>query len=193
MSRIVPPSSGPRRRDLLAGGTAFAALAAAPAVSAQERVTAPSGRVLEKYVPESSSFPYEVQRSKAEWMELLGGDADAYGVLRKGNTEWPKTTDLWKAAHDGEYACVGCDLPVYDGSWFVPLTKGWVFFEHSIPNTVMLGVDGPVRQYGMAQMGEDRVTLIEVHCRRCGSHLGHYLPVDGQHLHCINGTSLNTV
>jgi peptide-methionine (R)-S-oxide reductase len=35
--------------------------------------------------------------------------------------------------------------------------------------------------------------FIEVHCRRCASHMGHILLVDGKLLHCINGTSLNFV
>ena len=196
-------SPAPTRRRLMGGA---ALLALSPLAARAEERTAPpgmgdalregeerleSGRVLAKYVPAESTFPYEVQRTEEEWLALLDGDEEAYGVLRLSNTEWPGTTDLWETAHEGEYACRGCDLPVYDGQWFVPLEKGWVFFEHSIPNAVMLGVDGPVRQYGMRD--EMRIALIEVHCRRCGSHLGHYLPVDGQNLHCINGTSLKTV
>ena len=188
-------AAGPSRRALLASA-ALAALAPAAAraetraLGMGEEITG-SGTLLAKYVPETWDYPYEVQRTKAEWMERLGGDEEAYGILRLGNTEWPGTTDLWEAAHDGRYACAGCDLPVYDARWFVPLDKGWVFFEHSIPNAVMLAQDGPVRQYGMRE--DKRIALIEVHCRRCGSHLGHYLPVDGQNLHCINGTSLRPV
>lgn len=186
-----------RRR--LVGGAALAALAPLAAraddapsgmgalAEGEERVA--SGAVLAKYVPEDSTFPYEVRRTPEAWLAHLDGDAEAYGILRKSHTEWPKTTELWRAANPGGYACRGCGLPVYEAKWFVPLDKGWAFFDHSIPNAVMLAQDGPVRQYGMPA-DDARIALIEVHCRRCGSHLGHHLPVDGRPLHCINGTSL---
>jgi peptide-methionine (R)-S-oxide reductase len=154
-----------------------------------ETFVAPSGRTISKYVPETSDFPYEVQRTEAEWRALLGDD-EAYGILRKANTEWPKTTDLWKAPHEAGYHCRGCDLRVYDAGWFEPLDKGWVFFHHAEPNAVMFGLDGAVRQYGQTASEEERFAVSEVHCRRCGSHLGHHLLVAGQWLHCINGTSL---
>ncbi|WP_308916882.1 peptide-methionine (R)-S-oxide reductase [Jannaschia sp. LMIT008] len=174
------------RRQLMAGS---AALALAPAAAAaQERVTSATGKTFEQYVPATSDFPFEVTMSEEQWRADLGDDA--YKIMREADTEWPKTTDLWREAVDGEYRCRGCDLPVYDGAWFVPLDKGWVFFEHSIPNAIMLGIDGPVRQYGQVRMADDRLALIEIHCRRCGCHLGHHLDVDGQNLHCINGTAL---
>lgn len=66
-----------------------------------------------KYVPETSSFPYEISRTEAKWRAFLGDD-DIYGILRLANTEWPKTTDLWKEAHDAGYLCRGCDLPLYE-------------------------------------------------------------------------------
>ncbi|WP_170125560.1 peptide-methionine (R)-S-oxide reductase [Jannaschia seohaensis] len=156
-----------------------------------EQVRAPSGRLIAKYIPEESDYPYEVRRSKVEWMDLLDGDAKAYGILRKAHTEWPKTTELWREAHEPGYLCRGCNLPMYEAGWFQPLDKGWVFFHHAKPNAVMLALDGPVREYGRSmRVSGDRLALTEVHCRRCGSHLGHHLPVEGVHLHCINGTSL---
>lgn len=124
---------------------------------------------------------------------MLDGDDEAYGILRRSNTEWPQTSDLWQTAHDGDYHCRGCDLPVFQGRWFEPLDKGWAFFHHAVENAVLLGVDSPVRQYGQTGMGsEDRIAMTEVHCRRCGSHLGHHLLVSGMYLHCINGASLLT-
>ncbi|WP_298430472.1 peptide-methionine (R)-S-oxide reductase [uncultured Jannaschia sp.] len=176
------------RRALLASAAAIAATA--PALRAEE-IVAPSGRTIAQYVPETSDFPFEVQRSEAEWRAHLDGDDDAYGILRRANTEWPKTTDLWEEAHEAGYNCRGCDLFIYDAGWFEPLDKGWVFFHHAEPNAVMFGLDGAVRQYGQAGMIQDETfAMAEVHCRRCGSHLGHHIDVAGMRLHCINGTSL---
>ena len=191
----APARPAPTRRALLTTAATATAVAALP-VRAQEAAegmagtaTAPSGTVLAKYVPAESDYPFEVRHTEDEWRAMLD-DEETYGVLRLANTEWPKSTDLWREAHDGEYHCRGCDLPVYEGRWFEPLDKGWVFFHHAMPHSVMFSVDGPVRQYGMDPEAELRTALTEVHCRRCGSHLGHHLLVAGQYLHCINGTAL---
>lgn len=180
------------RRSLLASSTLLATgfgLGARPSL-AQSGDAEPEFVV---YVPEESDFPYEVTRTKEEWMEHLDNDEEAYSILRQAWTEKRKTTDLWKEAHDGDYLCRGCDLPVYHGRWFHPLDKGWVFFHHAEPHSVMFAIDGPVPQYGQAGMAVDEENaLTEIHCRRCGSHLGHHLKVPGTdfYLHCINGTSL---
>lgn len=143
------------------------------------------------YIPEESDFPYEIQRTREEWRAHLDNDENLYGVMRLARTEKPRTTDLWKEAHDGEYHCRGCGLPIYEGRWFQKLNKGWVFFHHAKPNTVLFALDGPVPQYGQQGMALDEDNaLSEVHCRRCGSHLGHHLKVSGMFLHCINGTAL---
>lgn len=53
---------------------------------------------------------------------------------------------------------------------------------------MLMGIDGEPPS-GMA---DDKATAtIEVHCRRCGSHMGHVLKVEGQVVHCINGKALD--
>ena len=118
----------------------------------------------------TDGFAYEVQRTEAEWRAML--DEETFGILRRGNTEWPKTSALWQGTRDGTYACRGCDLAVFEGDWQVPLDKGWVFFKHAVPNTVLLGIDGPVEQYGMSRTASGPGALVEVHCRRCGQPSG---------------------
>ncbi|WGH79181.1 peptide-methionine (R)-S-oxide reductase [Jannaschia ovalis] len=136
---------------------------------------------------ETDEFEYEVTRSEAEWREMLSDEE--YVILRRGSTELPGTSpELVSETRDGMFACKGCELPVFGANWKVPLDKGWVFFTHAEPNSVLTGIDGAVREYGMA---EGSTTLVEIHCRRCGSHLGHYLNVAGQNVHCINGLALN--
>lgn len=138
----------------------------------------------------SDGFDYEVTRSEAEWRAMLSDEE--YVVLRNGATEWPRSSDLWQETRDGTYHCRGCELEVFGANHQVPLDKGWVFFRHSEPNAVLTGIEGPVPQYGQAGMVDPGsiAAFLEIHCRRCGSHLGHYLPVDGQNLHCINGAAL---
>ena len=185
------------RRSLLTSSTAVAVgagLASRPLLAQSTAETAMADQSFNDfavYIPEESDFPYEITRTRDEWRAHLDNDEKLYGVMRLARTETPKTSELWKEAHDGEYNCRGCDLPIYEGRWFQPLNKGWVFFHHAKPNTVMFALDGPVPQYGQQGMALDEDNaLSEVHCRRCGSHLGHHLKVSGMFLHCINGTAL---
>lgn len=163
------------RRGFLAASSASGVAAFAGGPSSAETASA-------------NTFRYEVSRSEEAWRDMLS-EAE-YKVLRDGETELPFTSDLVEEERAGTFACRGCDLPVYRSNWKVPLDKGWVFFAHGEPDAVLMGIDGPQRAYGM---GADFPNLIETHCRRCGSHLGHILLVEGKVLHCINGTSLTFV
>ncbi|MEM7710877.1 MAG: peptide-methionine (R)-S-oxide reductase [Pseudomonadota bacterium] len=154
-------------------------------------------------------FTFEVQRTDEEWRAMLT-DAE-YAILREGGTEVPYTDPLWESTEAGMYACKGCDLPVYDARWKMVVDKGWLFYRHAEPRSVMMSIDksvyaefasgtnmGPVvpdaTPAGLTdeEVREiDPLLLIEVHCRRCASHLGHLLIVERKLLHCINGTALN--
>jgi peptide-methionine (R)-S-oxide reductase len=174
MKRILATSFS--RRRLFAGGaaTAFAAVTGA----AKARVAAGT----------SSDFVYEITKTDEEWRAQLGDDD--FAILREGFTEKPKSSPLWLEVQPGMYHCKGCDLPAYDGQWKVLLDKGWVFFYHAVPDAVLFGIDGKVPEYGAMSPG---TAISEVHCRRCGSHLGHHLQVAGEVVHCINGASLNFI
>lgn len=162
------------RRTLLQGSALT--LAAAPFAGAARAAV----------VPGQDDFDYEVTRTEAEWRARLG--ETEFDVLRMGGTEEAKSSPLWNEMRAGSYACKGCDLPVYTGEWKVEVDKGWAFFRQSVPNSLLMNIDWPV------DTGEDpafsRFSTIEVHCRRCGSHMGHILLVENQVLHCINGASL---
>lgn len=134
----------------------------------------------------ASDFQYEVVRTIDEWYTQLG--EQSYAIMREGFTEARKSSPLWEETRVGTYHCKGCDLHNYDASFKVVLDKGWVFFEHAQSDSVLTAIDGPVPEYGA--MAED-AAFTEVHCRRCGSHLGHLLIIDGAMLHCINGASLD--
>ncbi|MGS4945103.1 peptide-methionine (R)-S-oxide reductase [Meridianimarinicoccus sp. RP-17] len=161
----------PTRRDFLAATGLTAAAAAAPRHAA---------------AAQSAGFAFEITRTDDEWRAML--TQDEFRILRRGGTELPGSSELWTETRPGDYCCKGCDLLLYRGAWREPVDKGWVFFRHSEENAVLTGIDGPVAEYGMDPYTD--LTMIEAHCRRCGSHLGHILLVDGIVLHCINGTSL---
>ena len=134
----------------------------------------------------TDEFRHEVVRSPEEWLARLG--EHDFRILRLGETEVPESSEIWDETREGAYHCKGCELHVYESEWKVPLDKGWAFFRHSVPNSLLMGIDwadgaGP-------NMGADALSTIEVHCRRCGGHMGHILLVEGSVLHCINGASL---
>ena len=135
-------------------------------------------------------FQYAITRTEAEWRARL--EDIEYFVLRNGGTEAPRTSTLWNNTMTGTYCCKGCDLTVYQSLQKIELDKGWVFFRHSLKNTVLTDLD-----LGEGAMGDpfaEMQAAMEVHCRRCGSHLGHIvsLPdVPNRPIHCINGFALS--
>ncbi len=140
-----------------------------------------------RYVSSGDGFDYEVMRSDNEWRALLG--EASYKIMREGHTETPKSDPLWNSTEPGTYACRGCDLTLYDARWKVVVDKGWLFYRHGAANALLMGVDWPEGS-GMADAFAT-LTGIEVHCRRCGSHMGHIVQVEATLLHCINGASLS--
>ena len=122
----------------------------------------------------SDVFQYEVTYTDAEWRSRLS--PAEYQILRANGTEQRHSHRFTQKTDTGTYSCKGCDLPVYLSEQKINLDIGWVFFRHALPDSTLFNQEDDGR--------------IEAHCRRCGSHLGHVLYVEGQILHCINGTAL---
>ncbi|CAN7236399.1 peptide-methionine (R)-S-oxide reductase MsrB [Mesorhizobium amorphae] len=158
------------RRDFLWSGAAAMALLAGTA--AMLRIGGPKDAL--------AAQTFEVTKTDAEWHAILS-DA-AYNVLRKEGTEYPGTSQLLNEHRKGVFACAGCDLPLYSSETKFDSGTGWPSFWQELPNAVGKTVD---RSLGM--------TRTEVHCRRCGGHLGHVFddgpPPTGLR-HCINGVAL---
>jgi peptide-methionine (R)-S-oxide reductase len=161
------------RRKILTMTTAIAGLNVAANASKADVV---AGR---------DPFDYEITKTEAEWREQLSDHE--YTILREGDTEKPKSSPLWNETADGSYHCKGCDLPHYSSAAKMVLDKGWLFFTVSEPNAQLMSQDSRAE---MAEDADPFESTIEVHCRRCGSHVGHILPVIGRALHCVNGASL---
>lgn len=128
----------------------------------------------------SQAAGFEVTRSKAEWKAML--TPLQYEVMRNEGTERAGSSPLDKNYAAGTYHCRGCDLPLYSSKHKYDSGTGWPSFYKSLSNAV--------------ETKADRKLLFvrtEVHCRRCGSHLGHIFddgPQPTGKRHCLNGVSL---
>nr|WP_306268785.1 peptide-methionine (R)-S-oxide reductase MsrB [Pararhizobium sp. IMCC3301] len=123
---------------------------------------------------------FEITRTKAEWQAML--TQTEYLVMREDGTEKPNSSPLNLEKRAGIYQCKGCDLSLYDAKTKYDSGTGWPSYYESLPNAVGTRPDNTLF-----------TTRTEVHCRRCGSHLGHIFndgPKPTGKRHCLNGVSL---
>lgn len=126
---------------------------------------------------------FEVTYSDAEWKRRL--TPRQYYILREQGTERAFSSALLKEQRNGVYACAGCALPVYHSRDKFDSGTGWPSFVRAIKGNVGTSID---KGFFM--------TRTEVHCRRCGGHLGHVFddgPTPTGKRHCINGDALDFV
>jgi peptide-methionine (R)-S-oxide reductase len=123
---------------------------------------------------------FEVTRTDEEWRKMLS--PAAYNVLRQHGTERAGTSALDKQYGAGTYACAGCDLPLFSSQTKFNSGTGWPSFYAPLENAVGTTTD---RNWGMQR--------VEVHCRRCGGHLGHVFddgPQPTGKRYCMNGVAM---
>jgi peptide-methionine (R)-S-oxide reductase len=155
------------RRNLLLAGVSLGALAA---LAGRRYAAADS----------TQSATFEIVKSDAEWRKLL--TPQQFYVLRGHGTERAFTSPLDKEYRPGTYFCAGCDLALFSSSTKFDSKTGWPSFYAPLENAVGTRTD---RSFFM--------TRTEVHCRRCGGHLGHVFddgpPPTGLR-YCMNGVAL---
>jgi peptide-methionine (R)-S-oxide reductase len=123
---------------------------------------------------------FEVMKTDEEWKKQL--TPEQYSVLRKHGTERAGTSSLDKNYSPGTYACAGCGLPVYSSEAKYDSGTGWPSFWKPLDNAVETSIDKSWF-----------TTRTEVHCRRCGGHLGHVFedgPAPTGLRYCMNGVAL---
>ena len=123
---------------------------------------------------------FPVEKSDSEWRASL--TPEQYRVLREHATERPGSSPLIDEHRDGTFSCAGCGHQLFAASTKYESCSGWPSFFAPLERAVATTVD---RSHGM--------TRTEVHCARCGGHLGHVFP-DGPApsglRFCMNGVAL---
>jgi peptide-methionine (R)-S-oxide reductase len=103
-------------------------------------------------------------------------------VLRDHGTERAGTSALDHEKRKGTFHCAGCDLPVYSSDAKFNSGTGWPSFYQPLPNAIGTSVDSSWLS-----------VRTEVHCRRCGGHLGHVFndgPAPTGLRYCMNGIAM---
>jgi peptide-methionine (R)-S-oxide reductase len=124
---------------------------------------------------------FEVVKSDEEWRRIL--TPEQYQVLRRHATERPGSCALLSEKRAGTFTCAGCGQPLFVADRKFESGTGWPSFFAPLEGAIGELVDD---SYFMRRT--------EVHCSRCGGHLGHVFP-DGPPptglRYCINGVALN--
>lgn len=122
------------------------------------------------------------ERSDEEWRQVL--DEEQYRILREHGTERAFTGPYANSKDEGIYRCAGCGTDLFASDTKFDSGTGWPSFYQPVAETNV-------------ETQEDRSFFMrrtEVHCRRCGGHLGHVFP-DGPRptgeRYCINGAALD--
>ena len=127
-----------------------------------------------------SSQGFPVSKSSDEWRKDL--TPEQYRVLREHGTERAGTSPLNHEKRLGLFHCVGCGQPLYRSDTKFESGSGWPSFWEPIEGAIETSTD---RSHSM--------TRTEVHCSKCGGHLGHVFEDGPQPTglrYCMNGAAL---
>ena len=150
------------------------ASAAAPATPAASATSPPPG----------SPFKIEkVVKTDEEWKKIL--TPEQFYVLRKEGTERPYSSPLNNEKRKGTFACVGCDLVLFESKTKFESGTGWPSFYQAIEGRLGTTVDHKLIY-----------PRTEYHCARCGGHHGHVFddgPKPTGLRYCNNGVALKFI
>jgi len=124
---------------------------------------------------------YEVEKSEEDWKRGLS--PEQFDVLRRHGTERAGTSPLNHEKRKGEFLCAGCGAILFDSGTKYDSGSGWPSFYAPREDSV-----------GTSEDDSHLMTRTEVHCARCGGHLGHVFE-DGPEptglRYCMNGAALD--
>lgn len=130
-----------------------------------------------------SNSESEIPKTEEEWRKVL--TPEQFHVLRKHGTERAHTSPLDKHYDQGTYICAGCESPLFSSDTKFNSGTGWPSFFNPIEGAIATSVDRSLF-----------MTRIEVHCSRCGGHLGHVFddgPAPTGKRYCMNGVALKFI
>jgi len=159
----------PRRRLFLVGGSVAAACSALALHGFGSR-----------RAEAADAETFEVTHSEAEWRKLLS--PNQFAVLRQEGTERPFSSPLNDEHRPGQFSCAACQLALFSSKTKFDSGTGWPSFWQPLANAVGERRDS---KFGMVRT--------EVHCRRCGGHLGHVFddgPKPTGLRYCMNGIAM---
>ena len=158
-------------------------LATAGLVAAAAGYRSVSSDASEETMATSTDTAFEITKTPEEWRKIL--TPEQFYVLREHGTERAGSSPLDKNYADGTYECAGCALPLFSSETKFNSGTGWPSFYQPLDGATGTTTD---RSFFM--------TRTEVHCRRCGGHLGHVFkdgpPPTGLR-YCMNGVALKFV
>ena len=123
----------------------------------------------------------KVNKADSDWRRDLS--AEQYRILRQHGTEPAGTSPLNHEKRQGEFLCAACGAELFQSGTKYESGSGWPSFYAPMPDAVETSTD---TSHGMVRT--------EVHCARCGGHLGHVFsdgPRPTGERYCINGAALN--
>jgi peptide-methionine (R)-S-oxide reductase len=135
------------------------------------------------FIMTTSENQYEIQKTEQEWKDTL--TPEEFKVLRKHGTERAGTSPLDKVYDDGTYLCAACSQPLFTSDTKFNSGTGWPSFYQPLEQAIATTTDRTLF-----------MTRTEVHCSRCGGHLGHVFsdgPKPTGQRYCMNGVSLKFV
>ena len=137
--------------------------------------------VLREFGPEGSQVQLRaMKKTDDEWRRELS--PEQFQVLRKHGTEPRGSSALDAEKRDGTFTCAGCGQPLFTAATKFESGTGWPSFFRPLEAAVSTSTDS-----------SHFMTRTEVHCARCGGHLGHVFP-DGPAptgmRYCMNGVAM---